>query len=280
MLGALAVAGCADRATEPVCPPAAEPALVTCQLAGAQGTIDNPRAETEQLAAAARISEQAYRRLGQHPEWDGAVLAALTPPTREQTRLAVDAYRQLASMDGPPSPTLPAWRVVDPLPADALRELYGQAQRRFGVDWTVLAGINLVETRMGRIVGNSSAGAQGPMQFMPATWAAYGLGGNVWDNHDAIMGAAHYLAVNGAADPAKLDHAIGRYNHDQHYVRAVRDYAGMLAADPRVLLNLHAWPVVYRSAVGLVTLPTGYSESQPVPAPQWLAAHRRPGGEG
>ena len=37
--------------------------------------------------------------------------------------------------------------------------------------------INLVETRFNRLRNNSSAGAQGPMQFMPATWRAYGLGG-------------------------------------------------------------------------------------------------------
>ena len=32
------------------------------------------------------------------------------------------------------------------------------------------------------------------MQFMPATWAAYGLGGDVQNERDAILGAANYLA--------------------------------------------------------------------------------------
>ena len=53
------------------------------------------------------------------------------------------------------------------------------------MDWEVLAAIMLVETRMGRIHSRSSAGAQGPMQFLPATWEAYGLGGDVHDAHDA-----------------------------------------------------------------------------------------------
>ncbi len=34
--------------------------------------------------------------------------------------------------------------------------------------WYYLAAINLIETRMGRIDGLSTAGAQGPMQFLPA----------------------------------------------------------------------------------------------------------------
>jgi membrane-bound lytic murein transglycosylase B len=39
------------------------------------------------------------------------------------------------------------------------------------------------------------------MQFIPSTWAAYGLGGDVHDPHDAVMGAANYLhARAGNAD--------------------------------------------------------------------------------
>jgi membrane-bound lytic murein transglycosylase B len=97
-----------------------------------------------------------------------------------------------------------------------LRTYYAEAQRRFGVPWFVLAAVHLVESRMGRIVGHSSADAQGPMQFLPSTWAHYGLGGDVWNNRDAILGAANYLAANGAADgtDAGLDKALYRYNND------------------------------------------------------------------
>jgi membrane-bound lytic murein transglycosylase B len=34
------------------------------------------------------------------------------------------------------------------------------------------------------------------MQFEPATWKSYGLGGNVRDPRDAILGAANYLVAH------------------------------------------------------------------------------------
>jgi hypothetical protein len=87
------------------------------------------------------------------------------------------------------------------------------------------------------------------------------------------MGAAHYLAANGGARPAGLDRALRRYNNDVRYVRAVRDYAAMMAANPRAFLGLHAWRVQYRTVAGTVVLPTGYAEPKPVPVGPWLAAH-------
>jgi membrane-bound lytic murein transglycosylase B len=243
----------------------------------AQRVINAEDTPARELAEAGLRAQDAYRQLGDHPEWDASVFAELAPPERDQAQHAVDAYRQLVSLAGPPSPDLPAWRVVDPLPVQTLRGLYEAAQQKYGVDWTVLAGIHLVETRMGRVVGLSSAGAQGPMQFMPATWAAYGMGGNVWDPKDAIMGAANYLAANGGGDPARLNRALHRYNNDDRYVRAVRDYAAMMAANPRALDGLHAWRVEYRTVAGTIPLPTGYVQPSRIPAGQWLATNRSAG---
>lgn len=282
---AAVLAGCASTPEShlPACPspagagPAPEPATVTCLITTAQGVINDEDTPPGELTEAGLRSQDAYRQLGDHPDWDAATFAALPPPQRAQAQHAVDAYRQLVSLAGPPSPDLPAWRVVEPLPVETLRGLYEAAQRRFGVDWTVLAGIHLVETRMGRVVGLSSAGAQGPMQFMPATWAAYGLGGNVWDPKDAIMGAANYLAANGGRDPARLDRALRRYNKDDRYVRAVRDYAAMMAANPRALAGLHAWRVEYRTVAGTIPLPVGYTQPARIPVNQWLATNRAAG---
>ncbi|HEY2204358.1 MAG TPA: lytic transglycosylase domain-containing protein [Pseudonocardia sp.] len=298
----VAAAGCAHRSGSPgaECPPVENAAAAACRIAAADTVLHDPGAAPDARAEAGRRAQQAYAVLAVHPDWDTAVAGAVTPALRGQVALAVDADRQLNDLAGPPGVNLPSWRIIDPLPADQLRGYYSEAQRRFGVDWTVLAAINLVETRMGRVVGLSSAGAQGPMQFMPATWARYGLGGDVWNPRDAVLGAANYLAMNGAAangaaangaaangapatgvangaaDPAWLDRALHRYNNDVRYVRAVRDYAAMMAADPRAFDGVLSWPVRYRTVAGDVELPTGYRSEHPLPVAQWLATHPQP----
>jgi hypothetical protein len=107
--------------------------------------------------------------------------------------------------------------------ATVLWRFYGQARERFGVGRSLLGAVNLVESSFNRLRSNSVSGAQGPMQFMPATWDAYGMGGDVHDPHDAILGAANYLHANGApGDPAN---ALYHYNPSPLYVDAVRRYA-------------------------------------------------------
>jgi membrane-bound lytic murein transglycosylase B len=92
--------------------------------------------------------------------------------------------------------------------------------------------VNAVESVFGRLRNDSVAGAQGPMQFMPATWAAYGLGGDVQDPHDAILGAANYLHANGSPrdDAAALYH----YNPSPLYVDAVSRYARRMRTPARI----------------------------------------------
>ena len=291
VIAVLTLAGCSSGGAGPDvaapdiaaldrCPAAdvAEPSALACQLrAGAAVLTDAGSGELDAgaVADAGRRTEAAYRTLVEHPELTAPVLAGLDPAARAQARHAVDAGRALNDLNGPPQPTLPAWRIVDPLPAPELRGYYDQAQQRFGVPWTVLAAVNLVETRMGRVVGLSSAGARGPMQFMPATWSAYGLGGDVRDPRQAILGAANYLAANGGARPGGLDRALLHYNNDVRYVRAVRGYAAMMDADPAAFLGLHAWPVTYRTTAGTVPLEPGYESDHSVPVGEWLAAHPR-----
>ncbi|MGH9136100.1 MAG: lytic transglycosylase domain-containing protein, partial [Acidimicrobiales bacterium] len=168
--------------------------------------------------------------------------------------------------------TLPAWRIEAPRPADELLGYYQEAEARFGVPWHVLAAVNLVETGMGRIVGLSTAGAQGPMQFLPSTWAAYGMGGDVWNPRDAILGAANYLAANGAAG-GDLEHALYRYNNHDAYVRGVVHYSALMAADARAYYGYHAWEVVYLTTMGDVILPVGFESADRIPVADWLASH-------
>jgi hypothetical protein len=75
---------------------------------------------------------------------------------------------------------------------------YRAAQAATGVGWSYLAAINFVETDFGRVAGPSSAGAQGPMQFMAATWAIYGHG-NIHRPRNAILAAGSWP---GTARPA------------------------------------------------------------------------------
>lgn len=96
-----------------------------------------------------------------------------------------------------------------------------------GLPPEVLVAIAHVESRLGIRSGPSSAGARGPMQFLPATWAAYGADGDgdgradVMNAVDALHGAARFLCANGGADPGRLASALWTYNHSHSYVRQV-----------------------------------------------------------
>jgi membrane-bound lytic murein transglycosylase B len=133
-------------------------------------------------------------------------------------------------------------------PADRLLGWYREAQRRFGVRWQLLAAINFVESAFGKVRNTSGAGAQGPMQFEPATWRAYGLGGDVNDPHDAILGAANYLAANDGGHRER--NALFHYNHSALYVDAVRRYANQIARDRHAFFDYYSWQVYFRTATG------------------------------
>jgi Transglycosylase SLT domain len=97
----------------------------------------------------------------------------------------------------------------------------------------ILAGINAIETAFGSNLGPSYAGAEGWMQFMPETWAYYGVDANgdgVRDPNnpeDAIFAAARYLSASGM--PADTYGAIFAYNHADWYVEDVLEHAGCYA---------------------------------------------------
>jgi membrane-bound lytic murein transglycosylase B len=116
--------------------------------------------------------------------------------------------------------------------------IYQRAAAAYGLGTqgpAVLAGINAVETGFGTNLGPSSAGAEGWMQFMPSTWATYGVDANgdgVADPNnpeDAIFAAARYLSAAGM--PADTYGAIYAYNHADWYVSEVLADAGCYAAE-------------------------------------------------
>jgi soluble lytic murein transglycosylase-like protein len=124
-------------------------------------------------------------------------------------------------------------------PLDKLRSYYAEAQRLYGVDASYLASINFIESNFGRVNGPSSAGALGPMQFEPGTWAEYGQGGNINDPHDAILAAARLLVHNGA--PNDMKNAIWHYNNSYDYVDSVMDFALAYRTDPHWLDRMYYW---------------------------------------
>ena len=98
--------------------------------------------------------------------------------------------------------------------------------------WQLLAAIGQVESGHGRNNGPSSAGALGPMQFLPSTWADYGVDGDrdgdrdINDPLDAVPAAALYLCRYGAGRGGdELYDAVFAYNHLDSYVRTVLDLA-------------------------------------------------------
>jgi hypothetical protein len=88
-----------------------------------------------------------------------------------------------------------------------------------GLPWPVLAAVAKVESDFGRNMVTSSAGAIGYGQFLPATWASYGDGGDPYDYHDALPAMARYLCANGG--PRDLRRALFVYNHADWYVNRV-----------------------------------------------------------
>jgi membrane-bound lytic murein transglycosylase B len=128
---------------------------------------------------------------------------------------------------------------TDAAPLSSLRSFYNEASRRYGVDPSYLASINFIESNFGRVKNDSSAGAQGPMQFLPSTWTEYGQGGNIQDPHDAILAAARYLQHNGA--PYNMRNAIWHYNNSFDYVDSVEAFARAYRADPGWLDRMYYW---------------------------------------
>jgi soluble lytic murein transglycosylase-like protein len=252
----------------------AQPALATDPAQLADDLVADERAlrdpSTPDPTAAAHREQAAYRAIGRHPEWDATIRPRIPAELIDVYSRNVDARRQLQAM-AHVRDTVPAWRIAAPPPIDELTGDYHAAEAESGVGWNYLAAINFVETRFGSINGVSTAGAEGPMQFLPSTWASYGSGGDVHSPRDAIMAAGRMLAADGFANDH--DRAIYAYNHAHEYVQAVDDYAALIGSDPAAYAAFHRWDVYYVTTAGDVLLPIGYAEASPIPVGDYLASH-------
>jgi soluble lytic murein transglycosylase-like protein len=249
---------------------AQNPAQLADDLVADEQALRDPSSSEAVLTDAARRQQVAYRTIARNPEAEAIARPRIPPQLLDIYDLNIDARHQLDALVGP-EVTLPEWRIDPPAPADELLGYYRKAESETGVGWNYLAAINFIESRFGRIVGPSSAGAHGPMQFMPSTFAAYGDGGDILSPHDSIMAAGRYLAANGFVDDQ--DHALYRYNNSDLYVRAVKDYATVLASDSAAFAGYYRWDVYYRTTSGEVLLPIGYVATSPIPVADYLATH-------
>jgi len=158
--------------------------------------------------------------------------------------------------NGTPTPANPSYALATPGPVPIgvpnffiekfrippfLLPIYQAAGIQYGVRWEVLAAINEIETDYGRNLNISSAGALGWMQFMPATWDAYGVDANgdgtkdPFNPVDAIFAAARYLRAAGA--DTDLYRAIFAYNHADWYVESVLMRARVIGGLPADLVG-------------------------------------------
>lgn len=249
---------------------AQNPAQLADDLVADERALRDPSSSEAVLTDAARRQQVAYRTIARNPDAEAIARPRIPPQFLDIYDLNIDARHQLDALVGP-EVTLPEWRIDPPVPPDELLGYYRKAESETGVGWNYLAAINFIESRFGRIVGLSSAGAHGPMQFMPSTFAAYGDGGDILSPHDSIMAAGRYLAASGFADDQ--DHALYRYNNSDLYVRAVKDYAAVLATDSTAFTGYYRWDVYYRTTSGEVLLPIGYVATSPIPVADYLATH-------
>jgi len=194
----------------------------------------------------ALYQQRIYRLLTRDSRLATRTFALVPKDLAKVGRDLVAAQRELYLLTPPIG--VHAIKVGRPRPAPELLSYYREAQLRFGVAWNVLAAVNLVETKFGKLRSASAAGAQGPMQFMPATWRRYGLGGNVQEAHDAILGAANYLRASGA--PQGLRNALHHYNPSSAYVDAVLRYARRISADRKMFYALYNWQVFVKTPRG------------------------------
>jgi len=267
--GALAPGSQGRTPRYPVLPQA--PADIAELLARLEAALRDNTTPARELPQLGHQQQLIYRQLGRQPQLAEQVRRLLPSTWWRVFDQHVAARRALLAMNprGIKPTSLPAWRIREPEPAERLLAHYRKAQQATGIPWEVLAAINLVETAMGRIDGVSSANAQGPMQFLPSTWAERGIGqGSINNPHDAIQAAARYLVRRGGL--RNIRRGLWGYNNSDHYGTAVLQYAALLRDDPRAYRGLYQWQVHLLTSAGDVWLPAGMVNATRIPVAEHL----------
>jgi membrane-bound lytic murein transglycosylase B len=191
------------------------------------------------FVAIARDRQIVIRTLARDAQ-DAAAVAKLAPGERDD----IAVRRALDTLSAESPPQVGGVSVGPARHAGTLLSFYEQAQRRFGIRWQLLAAINFVESDFGRARTTARADAQGPMQFEPATWRRYGMRGNVYSEHDAVLAAANLLAANGGRTDERA--ALRHYNLSPLYWDAVLHLAHRMAVVPTAFREYYAWKLYLR----------------------------------
>jgi hypothetical protein len=239
--------------------PLPSPAQLAGEIDRAQAVLDGQSGSALGLQRAAVSQQLAFRQLADRRLLRRPTLARLSRGARSAAKAALRASGALSRIV-PAEHRFPDWRIIAPPPPDQLLSYYRAAAAAYRIPWQYLAAVELVETRMGRIRGLSPAGAKGPMQFMPATWAQYGRG-SITSQRDSIMAAARFLKANGA--PRNIARALLHYNPSEAYVVAVESYAHEMQRDKRAFRGYYYWQVLYQTTKGTFLLPVGYPRNPP-----------------
>ena len=184
--------------------------------------------------------QRLFRYLTKHESAARRTIAKLDKSLRAFARVTVHVGAALRALVTPVKPPI-KFKTHEPAPAGRLLSFYEKASRHSEIDWHVMASLNFVESKFGRVLGPSSAGARGPMQFLPSTWEKYGRGGDIDDPHDSILAAARYLKAWGA--PGNMRRALYAYNHSDVYVHAVLAYARMMKRNELNYYDYYFWQV-------------------------------------
>jgi membrane-bound lytic murein transglycosylase B len=196
-------------------------------------------AHGKSFVSVARQRQSIIRAVAQSRR-ESAELLAARPAERDD----VTARHDLDLLSAQSPPQVGGVSIGPAVPAASLLRFYREAQWRFGIHWQLLAAINFIESDFGRARTTARADAQGPMQFEPATWRAYGMGGNVYSARDSILAAANLLAANGGrrSEPAALEH----YNRSPLYRDAVLHLAHRMRTVAAAFREYYAWRVFLR----------------------------------
>ena len=239
-------------------------------LAAVEAALRDPSTPQQGLPDLGHQQQVIYRVLSADIPRSQLVIAALPERWRSIAERHLAARREFLRMSRGRRPRrLPAWRIIQPEPADQLLQHYRKAEAATGIEWEVLAAVNLVETGMGRIDGISVANAQGPMQFLPTTWAEPGIGqGDIRDPHDAIQAAARYLVRRGGL--RDIRQGLWGYNNSDYYGKAVMLYASLMKEDPMAYIGLYNWEIHFNADAGDLWLPVGYNQPERIAVADYL----------